>query len=105
MITDVLQLLKSLPSDPCWTVLVCPDSSKAECLGVSLGVLFSGGGRFSGRTVCVGDRKVSAVAASDPVFIPSSTPFNLVYIGWGIKMMVEAEEWRNKATKVLRTDR
>ena len=98
---QLMQLLDCLTPDDTWTVFICPCIEEAQRLKISLGVLLPNGARFSGRTTYVGSRKVSVITGSDPLFIPSGVPYNVSYVGYGIKMMVEAEEWHLGAKEIL----
>ena len=93
---------------PRWLVIVCPKGSpNFRGFAKVLAGVCPLGSAFSGRTALFPNgSKLSIVESNVPVFVPSSSPFKVIFLGWGSdessdKYYGDMKKWREAAAGVV----
>jgi len=102
MIAEFQYAYEIVKTKPIWVVIVVPPDRMEEARSI-LAVL-ANGRPFGGRTLALGEGRLSIAQSLDAVFVPPGQAFQVMFTGWDRNQAGGSEEmgkWRKASTGMV----
>jgi len=103
MITDFIYAREHVKMTRTWLVILVPEDKIREARETFSAL--ANGYAFGGRTIrLTGGGRLSLVSASNEVFVPKDTPFDIMLLGWGGSTEKDTQElarWRTASRSLV----
>ena len=103
MINDLIYARQHVERTRAWLVVIVPPEQFQAAQKMFAGAVV-GDAVFGGRTASLANGgKLSLASALDSQFLPSGTPFDVMFVGWGgaVSAATEMTRWRKSARRTV----